>query len=165
MSELGAAQVRKVPADTPDTARPPARDASGAAGAVIGALVGYLLLADGVGYLRNPLRRKLWRPRSRRVQPEPADDGAVDVSAAARRNCRIAVGRLAVQLAGLGLVAYAADVFQVRFWYAYLVAGLAVVWAGGRFIRPAGAGRGRNRAIRPGHTGCWSPSCWSWRRR
>ena len=67
MSEIGAAQVRKVPADTPDTA--PASDAAGAAGAVVGALIGYLLLADGVGYLRNPLRRKLWRPRSRRVQP------------------------------------------------------------------------------------------------
>ena len=147
MSELGVAQVRKVPADTPDTAAAaPARDAPAAAGAVTGALVGYLLLADGVGYLRNPLRRKLWPPRSRRIRPEPADDGAVDVSAAAKRNRRIAVGRLAVQLAGLGLVAYAADVFQVRFWYAYLVAGLAVVWAGGRFIRPGGADLGRNRA-------------------
>jgi hypothetical protein len=148
MSEVGAAQVRKVPADTPDTA--PASDASGAAGAVVGALIGYLLLADGVGYLRNPLRRKLWRPGSRRVQPEPARDGAVDVSAAARHTFTIAVGRLAVQLVGLGLVAYAADVFEVRFWYAYLAAGLAVVWAGGRFIRPAAAGRGRNGAIMAG---------------
>ena len=72
------------------------------------------------------------------------------MSAAARRSRRVAVGRLAVQLAGLGLVAYAADVFQVRFWYAYLAAGLVVVWAGGRFIRPAGAGRGANRAIMAG---------------
>ena len=154
MSELGAAQVRKVPADTPDTARP--SDARAAAGAVVGALIGYLLLANGVGYLRNPLRRKPWRPRSRRLQQEPAGavsgvvDGATDVSAAAWRSSRIAVGRLAVQLAGLGLVAYAADVFQVRFWYAYLAAGLVVVWAGGRFIRPAGAGRGANRAIMAG---------------
>ena len=154
MSELGAAQVRKVPADTPDTARP--SDAPAAAGAVAGALIGYLLLANGVGYLRNPLRRKPWRPRSRRVRPEPAGavsgvvDGATDVSAAAWRSSRVAVGRLAVQLAGLGLVAYAADVFQVRFWYAYLAAGLVVVWAGGRFIRPAGAGRGANRAIMAG---------------
>ena len=154
MSELGAAQVRKVPADTPDTARP--SDAPAAAGAVVGALIGYLLLANGVGYLRNPLRRKPWRPRSRRLRLEPADavsgvvDGATDVSAAARRSSRVAVGRLAVQLAGLGLVAYAADVFQVRFWYAYLAAGLVVVWAGGRFIRPAGAGRGANRAIMAG---------------
>ncbi|MGH3120953.1 MAG: hypothetical protein ACRDND_07945, partial [Streptosporangiaceae bacterium] len=77
-------------------------------------------------------------------------DGAVDVSAAAKRSRRIAVGRLAVQLAGLGLVAYAADIFQVRFWYAYLAAGLAVVWAGGRFIHPAGAGRGSNGAITAG---------------
>jgi hypothetical protein len=154
MSELGAAQVRKVPADTPDTARP--SDAPAAAGAVIGALIGYLLLVNGVGYLRNPLRRKPWRPRSRRVRPEPAgaDDGAVDgatdVSAAARRSSGVAIGRMAVQLAALGLVAYAADVFQVRFWYAYLAAGLVVVWAGGRFIRPAGAGRGTNRAIMAG---------------
>jgi hypothetical protein len=154
MSELGAAQVRKVPADTPDTARP--SDAPAAAGAVAGALIAYLLLANGVGYLRNPLRRKPWRPRSRRVRPEPAGavsgdvDGATDVSAAARRSSRVAVGRLAVQLAGLGLVAYAADVFQARFWYAYLAAGLVVVWAGGRFIRPAGAGRGANRAIMAG---------------
>jgi hypothetical protein len=145
MSELGAAQVRKVPADTPDTARP--SDAPAAAGVVAGALICYLLLANGVGYLRNPLRRKPWRPRFRRVRPEPAGavsgvvDGATDVSAAAWRSSRVAVGRLAVQLAGLGLVAYAADVFQVRLWYAYLAAGLVVVWAGGRFIRPAGAGR------------------------
>jgi hypothetical protein len=154
MSELGAAQVRKVPADTPDTARP--SDAPAAAGALAGVLIGYLLLANGVGYLRNPLRRKPWRPRSRRLRLEPADavsgagDGATDVSAAAWRGSRVAVGRLAVQLAGLGLVAYAADVFQVRFWYAYLAAGLVVVWAGGRFIRPAGAGRGANRAIMAG---------------
>jgi hypothetical protein len=151
MSELGAAQVRKVPADTPDTARP--SDAPAAAGAVAGALIGYLLLVNGVGYLRNPLRRKPWRPRSRRLRLEPAGavsgvvDGATDVSAAAWRSSRVAVGRLAVQLAGLGLVAYGADVFQVRFWYAYLAAGLVVVWAGGRFIRPAGAGRGANRVI------------------
>ncbi|MGH3164179.1 MAG: hypothetical protein ACRDOC_20025, partial [Streptosporangiaceae bacterium] len=79
MSELGAAQVRKVPADTPDTApAAPVSDAFAAAGAVTGALIGYLLLADGVGYLRNPLRRTLWRPRSRRARPEPAGDGAGD---------------------------------------------------------------------------------------
>ena len=148
MSELGAAQARKVPANTPDTA--PVSDAYVAAGAVAGALVAYLLLADVFGYLRNPLRRKLWRPRSPGVRPEPAADGVVDVSAAARRSSRIAIGRLAVQLAGLGLVAYAADVFQVPYWYAYLAAGLIVVWAGGRLIHPAGAARGGNRAIGAG---------------
>jgi len=144
MSELGAAQARKVPADTPDTA--PVSEAYVAAGAVVGAALAYLLLAGGVGYLRNPLRRKLWRPRSRGVRPETAGGGA-DVSAAAERESSLAAWRLAVQLAGLGLVAYGADVFQVRFWYAYLTAGLVVVWAGGRFIRPGGAARGGNRAI------------------
>src|ERR1700749_4690006 len=116
MSELGAAQAPKVPADTPDTT--PASEASVAAGAVVGAVLAYLLLAGGVGYLRNPLRRKLWRPRSGGVRPGPAGDGAVDVSAAARRGSSLAAWRLAVQLAGLGLVAYGADVFQVGFWYA-----------------------------------------------
>lgn len=144
MSALGAAQARKVPADTPDTA--PVSEAYVAAGAVVGAVLAYLLLAGGVGYLRNPLRRKPWRPRSRGVRPETAG-GGVDVSAAAERESSLAAWRLAVQLAGLGLVAYGADVFQVRFWYAYLAAGLVVVWAGGRFIHPGGAARGRNRAI------------------
>ena len=152
MSELGAAQVRKVPADTPDTA--PVSEAYVAAGVVVGALIAYLLLANGVGYLRNPLRRKRRRPQAPSVRPEAAGygaaDGVSDVSAAARRSSRIAVGRLAAQLAGLGLVAYAADVFQVPFWYVYLAAGLAVVWAGGRFIRPAEAGRGETRAIGAG---------------
>jgi len=130
MSELGAAQARKVPADTPDTA--PASEAYVAAGAVVGAALAYLLLAGAVGYLRNPLRRRLWRPRSREAGPEPAGAGVVDVSEAAGRSSSIATGRLAVQLAGLGLVAYGADVLQVRFWYAYLAAGLAVVWAAWR---------------------------------
>ena len=145
MSELGAAQARKVPADTPDTA--PVSEAYVAAGAVVGAALAYLLLAGGVGYLGNPLRRRLWRPRSRGAGPEPAGAGVVDVSEAAGRGSSVATGRLAVQLAGLGLVAYGADVFQVRYWYAYLAAGLAVVWAAGRFIRPGGAARGGNRAI------------------
>ena len=148
MGRLAAAQVRRVPADTPDTA--PASDASGVAGTVVGVFIGYLLLVDGVAYLRNPLRRKLWRARSRRVRPEQGGYGSADVSAAAKRTKRTAVARLTVQLAGLGLVAYAADVFQVRYWYAYLVPGLVIVWAGGRFIRPAGADRDKNRAIMAG---------------
>ena len=167
MSQLGAAQVRKVPADTPDTARP--SDAPAAAGAVAGVLIGYLLLANGVGYLRNPLRRKPWRPRSRRLRLKPADavsgagDGATDVSAAAWRSRRVAVGRLAVQLAGLGLVATRPTVpgpLLTR-----IPGGRAVVvWAGGRFIRPAGAGAART--ARPaGPYRVRSPPCWSWRRR
>jgi hypothetical protein len=37
----------------------PGNVSTDAAGAAAGALVGYLLLADGIAYLRNPLRRKL----------------------------------------------------------------------------------------------------------
>jgi hypothetical protein len=144
MSQLAAAQIRKVPADTPDTA-PSGADPAEVSGSVVGALIGYLLIVNGVAYLRNPLRRRL--ARSRHARPAFRGPGVSDVSATAKRNKRTAVWRLAVQLAGLGIVAYAADVFQVRYWYAYLVAGLAVVWAGGRFIHPAGAHRDKNRAV------------------
>ncbi|HJY94565.1 MAG TPA: hypothetical protein VJ371_06400, partial [Streptosporangiaceae bacterium] len=146
MSTLAAAQVRRVPASTPDTA-PSDNVSFDAAGATGGALVGYLLMVDGIAYLRNPLRRKLRRGRPARPQPRP---GVTDVSAAAKKNKRVAVWRLAVQLAGLTLAAYGADVFFVRYWYAYLVAGLAIVWAGGRFIHPAGVRRDKNRAIAAG---------------
>jgi len=72
-------------------------------------------------------------------------------SAAAWRSRRVAAGRLAVQAGRLGLVAYSADVFQVRFWYAYLAAGLVVPRVGGgRFIRPPERGAARNRAIKAG---------------
>jgi len=147
MSRLAAAQVRRVPANTPDTA--PASDAAQAAATVTGVLAGYLLMVDSVAYLRNPLRRKRFLGRSRRVQPKRSGYGPADVSAAAKRTKWTAVARLAVQLAGLGLVAYAANVFEVRYWYAYLVAGLVIVWAGNRFIRP-GTNRDKSRAIMAG---------------
>ena len=154
MSELGAAQVRKVPADTPDTARP-----SDAPGRSRGRGRRPHRLPAAGQRRRLPAQSAAAQALAAAIPAPPAGagnavsgavDGATDVSAAAWRSSRIAVGRLAVQLAGLGLVAYAADVFQVRFWYAYLAAGLVVVWAGGRFIRPAGAGRGANRAIMAG---------------
>jgi hypothetical protein len=147
MSALAAAQVRRVPASTPDTAPSSDNVSTDAAGATAGALVGYLLLVDGIAYLRNPLRRKLRRGGPARPQPRP---GLTDVSAVAKKNKRVAVWRLAVQLAGLAVAAYGADVFFVRYWYAYLVAGLAIVWAGGRFIHPAGVRRDKNRAIAAG---------------
>jgi hypothetical protein len=82
MSALAAAQVRRVPASTPDTA-PSDNVSFDAAGATGGALVGYLLMVDGIAYLRNPLRRKLRRGRSARPQPRP---GVTDVSGAAKKN-------------------------------------------------------------------------------
>jgi len=146
MSTLAAAQARRVPASTPDTASP-SNPSARAAGTTVGALVGYLLLMDGIAYWRNPLRRRLRRGRP--VYPQPAL-GVTDVSAAAKQDKRTAVWRLAVQLAGLTIAAYGADVFFVRYWYAYLVTGLAIIWAGGRFIHPAGVRRDKNRAATAG---------------
>lgn len=134
MSDLAAAQMQKVPADTPDTADP-GSFASTAAGGAVGVLFGYLLIVDGIAYWRNPLRRKRRRGRAPALA---AGSGIIDVSASAKKNRRTAIWRLTAQFAGLGLAAYGADVFLVQYWYAYLVAGAAIVWAGGRFIRPAG---------------------------
>lgn len=146
MSALAAVEVNRVPDSTPDTA-PPDSVALDAAGGAAGLLVGYLLMMDGIAYLRNPLRRKLRRGRPASQKPGP---GVTDVSAAAKKNKRAAVWRLTVQLIGFGIAAYGADVFLVRYWYAYLVTGLAIVWAGGRFIHPAGLRRDPNRAAAAG---------------
>ena len=113
----------------------------------VGVLLAYLLMVDGIAYGRNPLRRKRGQGRSTRPQAGP---GIIDVSAAAKKSKRTAVWRLAVQFIGLSLAAYGADAVGVHFWYAYLVAGLAIIWAGGWFIRPAGARRDHHRAILAG---------------
>ena len=158
MSELGAAQVRKVPADTPDTA--PASDASGAAGAVVGALIGYLLLADGVGYLRNPLRRKLWRPRSRRVQPEPA-------RATAPSMCRRPPGTASGSPSGGWRSSWPAWAWwPTRPTCSRSASGTRTWWPGwpssgpaaGSSVPPERAAAGTARSW-PGRTGSWSPSC------
>ena len=146
MSAVAAAQMRKVPADTPDTVSP-GNFAADAAGGAVGVLFAYLLMVDGIAYWRNPLRRKRGQGRSTRPQAGP---GIIDVSAAAKKNKRTAVWRLAVQFIGLSFAAYGADAIWVHYWYAYLVAGLAIIWAGGRFIRPAGVRRDHNRAILAG---------------
>lgn len=148
MSRLAAAQVDKVPADTPDTAD--SGDlAPYVAGAVTGVLLMYMLLADGIAYLRNPLRRRRLTKAGRYGPVSDAADAA-DVSAAAKRDKRIAIARLAVQLGGVGLAACAIDRSQVPYWYAYPVVGLTVAWAGGRFIRPGGTGRDRAHTIMAG---------------
>jgi hypothetical protein len=103
-------------------------------------LFGYLLIVNGIAYWRNPLRRK------RRQAPATvltAGPGVIDVSAGAKKNRRTAIWRLTAQFIGLAVAAFGADVFLVRYWYAYLIAGAAIVWTGGRFIRPGG--------VRPDH--------------
>ncbi len=148
MSMVATAQWRKVPADTPDTAPSGSDLAEGAAGTSVGALVGYLAIVDGIAYLRNPLRRRRRRRSSRATPGRPAGPDITDVSGGATRSRRLAVGRLAVQLTGLSIAVYGVDTHMVGSgpWYAFVVLGLAVVWAGGRFIHPAGVHRDKNRA-------------------
>ena len=152
MSALAAAQVRKVPADTPDTEPVPDYVAL----PTVGLLLAYLLIVEGIAYWRNPLRRKRGQARSTRPEAGP---GIIDVSAAAKKNRRTAIWRLAIQFIGLSFAAYGAVVgftayangdLLAHFWYAYLVIGLIIVWAGGRFIRPAGVHHDHNRALLPG---------------
>ena len=149
LSDLSAIQASGVPNDTPDTGTG-VIDTRQAAGWAVGVLLGYVLILNGIAYFRNPLRGGRRRARSMAGRTWSQGLEVRDVSIEAQRNRRTAVWRLAVQVTGLALVAYGADVFLVPHWYAYLVIGLAVVWAGGRFIRPGGAGHDRNRAILAG---------------
>lgn len=149
MSNLAAAQWYKVPNDAPDTGTG-STDTAGAAGSAVGVLATYVGILNGIAYFRNPLRRARRRARSALSRSVPQGPQVRDVSALAQNNRKTAVLRLMVQMAGLCFVAYGADVFLVPHWYVYLAIGLAVVWAGGRFINPAGAGRDKNRAILAG---------------
>jgi hypothetical protein len=151
-ADLVAAQSRKVPADTPDTGAPLpdfAPDTYHAAGLAIGALLGYLAIVSGIAYLRNPLRRARRRSRSQ-AAGRPDGQQVLDVSSSARRYRNAARLRLAVQVVGLSVAACGADPFAVTNWYIFVLAGVAIVWAGGRFIHPAGLGPARNRALLSG---------------
>ena len=81
---------------------------------------------------------------------QPDGQHVLDVSERARKYRNTARLRLAVQLAGLSLIACGADPFLVPNWYLLVLAGAAVVWAGGRFIRPAGLAPGGNRGVLSG---------------
>jgi hypothetical protein len=150
---LVAVQDHKVPASTPPTGTSLSDlgpDPFDAAGFALGALLAYLAIVSGFAYLRYPLRRRRRGGRSldRPVQPDGQD--VLDVSGPAREYRNIARVRLAVQLAGLSLIACGADPYLVPTWYLYVLAGVAVTWAGGRFIRPAGLARARNRGVLSG---------------
>ena len=152
-AELAAAQSRKVPANTPNTGTslsgllPNPYDAAGAA---VGGLLGYLGLANGVAYLQNPLRRARRRERSRAGARRPDGQQVLDVSSIAHKFRNRARLRLAVQIVGLSIAACGADPFLVSNWYLFVLAGAAIVWAGGRFIHPDGFGLARNRAVLSG---------------
>jgi hypothetical protein len=152
VTDLVAAQSSKVPADTPDTGTPLpdfAPDTYHAAGLAVGALLGYLAIVSGFAYLRNPLRRTRRRGRPQAAR-WPDGQQVLDVSSRARKYRNAARLRLAVQVVGLSIAACGADPFAVTNWYIFVLAGAAIVWAGGRFIHPAGLGLAQNRAVLSG---------------
>jgi hypothetical protein len=154
MGILAAAQLHKVPNNTPDTGTSgtaaSSADPSRVAGGILGVLIVYVGIVGGISYLRNPLRRPRRYARSDAARRWPEGLQVRDVSSAAENNKSKAFGRLVVQLFGLTIAAWGADPFLMTYWYVYLILGLTIVWAGGRFIDPRGTGRGRNRAIPAG---------------
>jgi hypothetical protein len=125
-------------------------DTPQAAGYAVGVLAGYVGILTGIAYLRDPLRRARRRARSIPSPSLPQGAEVRDVSVLAQDNKKTAIWRLVVQLIGSCIAAYGAFVFLVPHWYVYLVIGLAIVWAGGRFLQPAGAGRDTNRVMLAG---------------
>ena len=114
------------------------------------AQLAYLAIVSGIAYLRNPLRRGRRGERSLDRPVQPDGQHVLDVSEGARKYRNTARLRLAVQLAGLSLIACGADPYLVPNWYLLVLAGGAVTWAGGRFIRPAGLAPRGNRGVLSG---------------
>ena len=153
LADLAAAQERKVPASTPDTGTSLADlqpDPYNAAGAAVGVLVGYLAIVSGIAYLRNPLRRGRRARRSLARRQPAGEQHLLDVSSRARTYRNTARLRLVVQLIGLSLIASGADPYLVPHWYLFILAGVAVTWAGGRFIHPAGPRSARRQGVLSG---------------
>ena len=125
-------------------------DTAEAAGYAVGVLAAYVGILTGIAYFRDPLRKARRRARSTLSGSLPQGPEVRDVSVLAQNNKKTAVRRLVVQMIGSCIAAYGAYVFLVPHWYVYLVIGLAVVWAGGRFLHPGQVGRDKNRAIMAG---------------
>jgi hypothetical protein len=125
-------------------------DTAEAAGYAVGVLAAYVGILTGIAYFRDPLRKARRRARSTLSRSPPQGPEVRDVSVRAQNNKKTAVRRLVVQLIGSCIAAYGTYVFLVPNWYVYLVIGLAVVWAGGRFLHPGQVGRDKNRAIMAG---------------
>ena len=150
---LVAVQSNRVPASTPDTGTSLSSftlDTYTAAGVAVGLLVAYLCIVNGIAYLRSPLSRERRRKRSQVARRWPDEQRILDVSSGARRYRNTARLRLAVQFVGLSVAACGADPFLVTNWYVFLLAGAAIAWAGGRFIRPADQGSARRAAVLSG---------------
>ena len=152
MGNLAEAQWRKVPGSTPDTATSSGPDPASAAGEAAGGLFGtvliYLGMVNLVAYFRDPMRKARRRGRPGNPPRSPGKFDVRDVSRSAEYDKGIAFFRVAVQLIGVMIAAAGVALFVVSYWYLYVIAaGLAVFWAGGRFIRPGGLVRTKNLAV------------------
>jgi hypothetical protein len=150
MSKLAAAQWQKVPDNTPDTVLSNADIVAQAQGGVIGFLLVYFGIVNGIACQRNPLRGARKRARSQLAQRRPAEFETEDVSGRARNNRSMAQLRLGAQGLGGLIVLNGADPSRSPYWYVYLVAGSITMWAAGRYIQPDGFGRAKNRMILAG---------------
>jgi hypothetical protein len=156
IGELATAQWRKVPNDTPDTltsdARTPgfyvAQTISQAAGGFTGVVILYLGGVNFFAYLQNPLRGRRGRTSGRPQRPSEEYD-IKDVSTVATNNKVQALVRFTLQAIGLLMVGVSVDVLSplINLWYIYLLVGLALFWAAGRFIHPGGSRHTKNLAI------------------
>lgn len=113
-------------------------------------VVTYMGAVNGIAYLANPLRGARRRVRSSLAERVPEGFGLHDVSMRARKNKNTALLRFAVQVIGVGIAASGAQIYLRPHWYVYLMIGLPVVWAAGRFIHPAGVNRDKGPAILDG---------------
>ena len=118
--------------------------------AVIGGAFFYVGVVNGVAYLANPLRGARRHARSKLAARPSEAFRMQDVSVRARKYRNTALLRFVVQIIGVGIAANGTQTYLHQYWYIYLVIGLAVVWAGGRFIHPAGVSRDKNLGILAG---------------
>jgi hypothetical protein len=148
---LGAGRAALLGSGTDGTSLPGLMpDTFKAAGGAVGVLLGYLGGVTGIAYLQDPLRRGRRRARSQTSRRRLDGQQVLDVSKSAHAYRKAARLRLSVQLIGLGVAIGGADPFLVTNWYVFVLTGSAIVWAAGRFIRPAGVGLARNRAVLSG---------------
>ena len=122
-------------------------------GWVMALVITYIGAVNGIAYLGNPLRGARRRVRSSVPECVPEGFGLHDVSIRARKNRNTALLRFAVQIIGVGIAASGAQIYLRPHWYVYLLIGLLIVWAAGRFIHPAGANRDKGLAVLDGSHG------------
>jgi ribosomal protein S27E len=117
---------------------------------VMALVVTYMGALNGIAYLGNPLRGARRRVRASLAERGPEGFGLHDVSLRARKNRNTALLRFTVQIIGVGIAASGAQIYLRPHWYIYLLIGLPVVWAAGRFIHPAGVNRDKGLGILDG---------------